>query len=103
MVNIQWNKPILMEALKLWTGYDYSSFPIRNDLLLKEKFGDDYIYWLGILKNIVKEFYNTDAHLVASDNREMLNMAVKEFKRKYNEVGDDIIEILSWCYSYDYR
>ncbi len=97
-------KEDLINAITIWTGYGRSLFPVRNDKLIMELYGDDQgnriISYLDLLKNA---FYLSDAKFRAPNLKSMGDMAIADFKTKHPNLDAIIYEIFSWCYTYDYK
>jgi len=83
--DIRMNSPVLIEAFRVWSGRGVSSWPARSEARLR------------------LHFYQTDAWRREVDLAEMANIASAHFKLLHPEVAEEIVEILAWCYSYDYK
>jgi hypothetical protein len=55
------------------------------------------------IKTLEEDFYSTNASQKAADLREMGDVAAREFKSKHPGIPDEIVQIFTWCYTYDYR
>lgn len=94
--------PILTEALIAWSGWGKYSYPQRDPSVLKNMFG-------GILsaklmrkiETLENDFYSSNAGYTAADLKRMDALASAQFKDKHPEISNRIVEILSWCYTYD--
>jgi hypothetical protein len=94
----------LSEALKLWTGYDTSSWPKRDDAAIKSTFGTQKAEEvLAELRAIERDFYRYKAHAEAETLAEAGAGAKEEFRRLHPELPNLISDIFAWCYTYDYK
>jgi hypothetical protein len=94
----------LREAIRLWAGWDVSPMPLRNEQRVMEHFGDDYGQYL--MKEIMileADFYESSAHIFASSLVEMSELASKEFVAKHPKADKEIVEVLAWCYTFDFK
>jgi len=96
--------PLIVEACLIWTGFGRTATPQRDDSSLRTRFGNESASRLQtILKSLENEFYQSDAWKMATDLREMGELAGRDFKSKHPEVPDEIVQALKWCYTYDYK
>jgi len=58
---------------------------------------------LPIIKALEDDFYSTDANFVADNLQEMGKVASEQFRRKYPNIADEIIDAFEWCYTFDFR
>ena len=94
----------ISEALIVWTGWGDSNRPIRDELRLVDRYGEDRARELiAILRRLEDEFYESDARFTVADLAEMGDMAAARFRDLHPELTRDAIESLAWCYSYDFK
>lgn len=98
------NSPQLIEAVRVWTGWGLSITPSRDDARLAKQFGDEAAAkLLPVIKALEKDFYSSDARLVAADLEEMDKLASEQFKRKHPAVAEEIAKAFAWCYTFDFK
>ena len=98
------NSDQLIKAVQIWTGWGTSVAPNRSDSRLEDTLGKDLAAdLLPLIKFLEDEFYMSDAQYVASDLREMEQLASTHFKEKYPTVADEIVKAFAWCYSFDFK
>jgi hypothetical protein len=96
--------PLLLDAIRLWTGFDSEMMPIRNDARIEARFGSAAAAeLLPIIKSLADDFYKTDARFTAKDLPEMGRLSEEHFKKKHPNLNDvdAISEVFSWCYTFD--
>jgi hypothetical protein len=98
------NSSQLIEAVRVWTGWGRSIAPSRDDARLVNHFGDQVAArLLPLIKSLEKDFYSSDAQLVAANLQEMEKLASEQFKRKHPAVADEIVKAFAWCYTFDFK
>ncbi len=98
------NSPLLIEAVVTWTGWGQTPKPRRMDSCVADRFGAEAAaILLPIVKSLEEEFYSSDAKNVAADIQEMERLSAEQFRRKHPEIGDEIVNAFSWCYTYDFK
>ena len=96
--------PSISSAIVVWVGWGTTSHPSRDVGRLVSEFGEDATHeLLPQLHEIEKEFYSSDARLVATDLVEMAEMAKARFRNLHPSISDEAINALAWCYTYDYK
>jgi hypothetical protein len=94
----------LVEAFTEWSGFGKYSFPNRSEYRLLAKFpnptGETYLIEI---RQLVNDYYKSDAHIYASDLQEMIDLSNRDFRSLHPDTDERIIEILAWCYSFDYK
>lgn len=94
----------LVEAIVLWTGWGRVVMPIRDDLAVRNRFGDEEAgKLLLIIKSLENDFYSSDARLVAANLVEMAKLAEAHFRNMHPAVADEITRAFSWCYTFDFK
>jgi len=98
------DSPILIEAFRIWSGWGVSSWPALSESRLKLQFGDGQAERLmTVINRLSDDFYKTDAGEKEADLVKMGNIARAQFKALHPEVAEEIVEILKWRYSYDFK
>jgi len=96
--------PLLAEAFAVWTGKGVSPMPNRNDERLIAHFGAKVAQdLLPILKSLEKDYYAAAQESMSADLNEMIVAASATFRRMHPDITEDVVKILDWCCSYDWR
>lgn len=96
--------PLLGEAVVVWTGWGRTSWPVRDEQLVIERFGiDSAVVLLPLIKNLEDDFYSSGARFSVADLKEMGDVAAAQFREKHPEIPEDAVEALAWCYTFDYK
>lgn len=104
MGEMNYNSTQLIEAVRIWTGWGTSLSPNRNDARVVQHYGAaTAAKLLPIIKSLEDDFYSSDARFTAVDLAEMAALASKQFAQKHPGVDKDVIEALSWCYTFDFK
>ena len=91
-------------AIVVWTGYDQSSWPARDEDRLVAEFGLELATELvPLVRRLDDDFYASDAHLTASDLSTMAQEASAAFRGLHPEISEEAVAALTWCYTYDYK
>jgi hypothetical protein len=94
----------LSEAAALWSGSGMFSMPSRDWTRVIKRFGEmNAKPLIEKLKSLEDDFYATDAHRYAKDVNEMGEMAANDFRSQHPGIPDDIVNVFTWCYTYDFR
>jgi hypothetical protein len=94
----------LSEALVVWTGKGATAWPSRDEARLVERFGESgALELLPVLRQLANDFYLSTAHNTAPDLTTMSNAAAADFRRMHPEIGDEGVEALAWCYTFDHK
>lgn len=94
----------ISEAIIVWTGWGDSNRPVRDEVRLVERFGEEKARdLLPTLRRLEDEFYESDARFTVADLSEMGDKAASRFRELHPELTLDAIESFAWCYSYDYK
>ena len=102
ITNLQ--SPQLIEAVRVWVGWGYRSWPGRDDERLVKHFGAEIAAkLLPLIKSLITDFYSSDAHLVAVDLQDMGRLASEQFKQKHPTVADEIVQAFAGCYTFDFK
>jgi hypothetical protein len=94
----------VMEAVVLWTGWQRTAWPQRDKSRLVARFG--VVAAEVLLAEVLRleaDFYGSRAWAVVSDLSAMGDLAADEFRAMHPEVGEDAVQALAWCYTFDYR
>ena len=98
------HSPLLIEAIRLWTGWGQSTIPSRDDKRLVDHFGEAVAAkLLPLIKSLENDFYSSDARLAAFNLQEMEKMASEHFRRKHPTVAEEIVKTFAWCYTFDFK
>jgi hypothetical protein len=99
-----WESPLLVEAVLVWTGWGQHAWPRRDDSYVINRFGSDMAAdLLCVIRSLVDDFYSSDAKHVAGNLAEMERMASEEFRKKRPGIADEIVRALAWCYTFDFK
>jgi hypothetical protein len=102
MINLA--SPVLVEAVRIWSGKDLFSWPHPDGARVKLRLGADAAEGLlPVIMKLTSDFYSTDAHLKTGDLTEMGRLAREHFKRLHPDAAEEIAEIIEWCYTFDNR
>ncbi len=66
-------------------------------------FGKDGVDLVHAVHRLEDDFYRSDARLTADDLVLMGEQAAAEFRALHPEVGEDAVQALKWCYTYDFK
>lgn len=95
---------VISEAIVVWTGRGRSSWPSRDEQLLRERFGDEAtIDLLPVVEQLEEDFYKSEAHTRSRSVVDMGQMAAADFRLLHPEIADEAVDALAWCYMYDYK
>jgi hypothetical protein len=98
------NNTVLADAVNLWTGFGSSVLPCRNDNLLIDRFGFDIAQGLINIINYLKiDFYSSKANIIASGLKEMGELSINDFNKKYPDLPNSIGKAFAWCYTFDFK
>jgi hypothetical protein len=96
--------PLLAEAFAVWTGKGVSPMPKRDDDQVIAHFGAKVAQdLLPIIKSLEKDFYAAAKETISRDLNEMIEVASATFRAMHPDVSEDVVKILDWCCSYDWR
>lgn len=78
--------------------------PKRNDDRLIAYFGPKVAQdLLPIIKSLEKDFYAAGKENISRDLNEMIDAASAAFRRMHPDISEDVVKILAWCCSFDWR
>lgn len=98
------SSPQLIEAVRLWAGWGQSTAPSRNDQRLTDHLSEHAAAaLLPLIKLLENDFYSSDARITAANLQEMRQLASEQFKQKHPGVAEEIVEVLAWCYTFDFK
>jgi hypothetical protein len=104
MGEMNYNSPQLAEAVRIWTGWGTSLLPNRNDARVVQHYGEEKAaQLLPMIKLLEDDFYTSDARFTAEDLAEMAVVASQHFAQKHPGIDEDIVEALTWCYTFDFK
>lgn len=93
----------LARALILWSGHGVASFPQWDRVAVTAALGEDEgREVLAELDRLVDIFYRSEAH-ITEPSISMVQAAITDFIRQVPETDSLTVDILAWCYSYDYK
>lgn len=96
--------PQLAEAVRIWTGWGTNISPNRDDARVVQHYGEvTASRLLPIIKSLEDDFYASDARFTAADLAEMAVVASQQFAQQHPGIDQDILDALSWCYTFDFR
>jgi len=55
------------------------------------------------LKQLEADCYLSDAHVLATDMSDMANRCARDFRARRPDVPAEVVDVLVWCYTFDYR
>ena len=58
---------------------------------------------LAAIRQLVEDFYSSDAYDTAPDLRSMTDKAEGEFRSRHPDMSDAAVDALAWAYSYDMK
>jgi len=94
----------ISNAIVVWTGWGYSSWPQRDEQRLIQEFGAERAgVLIHKLQELEEDFYSSNARFVAKDLAEMGQIASEQFRSKHPELAEEAIQALAWCYTYDFK
>jgi hypothetical protein len=94
----------LIDAVRIWSSWGESSWPNRDDSRLRWKLGITKAErLLPAIKRLHADFYLSDANFKAGDLAEMAKLAKEHFQTLHPDVPEEIANIFSWCYTFDWR
>lgn len=94
----------LSQAIIVWSGWGDSPWPVREESRLIDAYGKERA--AELMPQVLAKadlFYESDARFVARDLAEMGDRAIADFRREGTELTDAALEVLAWCYTYDYK
>lgn len=98
----KWDSPVFTEAFLIWTAHGRDFIPRRNSAAVVTRFGTKAASeLLPAMQSMIDEFYQSEALYIATNPKELGDMAIKEFKAKHSEVADEVLEAMAWCYTFD--
>jgi hypothetical protein len=91
-------------AVIIWTGWGQASRPLRDEGHLVKEFGQMAAADLmPRIRALEYEFYASDARFLAANLEEMGDMVANDFRQQHPEVPEDVIQALTWCYTWDFK
>lgn len=95
---------LVSEAILVWTGWCETSWPVRDEQRLVARFGEKIAEnLLPVVRELERQFYESDAHLRAADLSAMGALAARRFRMLHPELSEDAVDALAWCYTFDNR
>lgn len=95
---------LLTRAIVVWTGWERSSSPAHDEGAVVAAFGEEQgLDLLVRVRALEDEFYLSNANNEAPDLVAMGRQAAAEFSRKHPEIGEEAVQALAWCYTYDFK
>ena len=95
--------PRVADAVVMWSGYGTKSWPARDERRVEAAFGGSAGELMRCVRALVDDFYASDARHVAVDLADMGRRAEADFRVRHPEVAEQVVEALSWCYTFDFR
>ena len=94
----------LVRAIRLWTGYGDLAWPRRDEAAVFREFGEaDGKKLLATLKILEDQFYVSEANSTAPDLIEMGVQAAADFRLKYPDAPEAVVDAFTWCYTFDHK
>lgn len=98
----EWRR--VADAIVVWSGWGRGAQPHRNDESLVRHLGrQEAANLLPVVRELVDDFYSSDARYTAADLPEMARLASEQFLRKHPDSPDEAVRALAWCYTFDYK
>jgi hypothetical protein len=98
------NSATVSEAIVTWTGWGRSMSPDEDEALVVRRFGATLAgELLPLVRQLVNEFYSSDAQHVPRDLSKMGEIAEGQFRQKHPELSEEAVRALGWCYTFDNR
>lgn len=95
---------ILTRAVVFWTGWGRATWPDRDDDKLIAEYGDDVgLDLVQAVHRLEDDFYSSNARFTEDNLALMGEHAAAEFRDRHPEIGEDGVQALTWCYTYDYK
>lgn len=95
---------LVSQALVVWLGYGDRPYPDSSDERLSERIGSrEAAKLLPRVRQLVEEFYESDACHFAPDLETMAGMASAPFEERHPELSAEAVEALAWSYTYDFK
>jgi hypothetical protein len=95
---------LLPDAIAVWAGWGVTPMPKRSDERVIAHFGAQVAEeLLPVIRSLEGDFYAPASAILAKDLNEMGKMASELFREKHPGVSEEIIKILDWCFTYDFR
>ena len=96
--------PLLPDVIAVWAGWGVSPMPKQNDERVIAHFGPQVAQeLLPVIKSLEGEFYASATDILSNDLSEMGKIASERFREKHPGISEEIVKILAWCYTYDFR
>lgn len=102
-MSIEFNSE-LTAALRIWSGFEDYAWPNRDDERLTARLGNEAAAkLLPQIKELSDAFYESTAWQTAADIADMARIASADFRERYPEAPDEVVNTLAACYTYDYK
>lgn len=94
----------LSKAIVVWTGFDVTKWPQRDESRVVEHFGvDAAVDLVQLITALEEDFYTSTAHQTVPGLAEMARQAASEFRERHPEISSDAVEAFAWCYAWDWK
>src|SRR5262245_1060272 len=101
---MNYNSPLLAEAVRVWAGWGSNPSPSRDEARVVQRYGAaTAAKLLPVIKSLEDDFYASDARFIAVDLQQMAALASEQFAQKHPGIDKDIVEALAWCYTFDFK
>jgi hypothetical protein len=88
----------ISDALVVWTGRHRTAWPHRDERRLIDTYGEAAaVELVPIIRELEREFYESDARMTAPDLASMGDRAKARFRELYPELSEDALEALAFA------
>lgn len=78
--------------------------PNRSDERVIVRFGAQAAQeLLPVIEVLERDYYAPASEILGSDLSEMGSAASERFRKKHPSISEEIVKILTWCFTYDFR
>lgn len=99
-----YKSPQLAGAIRIWAGWGSNPSPSRDEARVVQHYGATAAAkLLPVIKSLEDDFYASDARFTAVDLQQMAALASEQFVQKHPGIDKGIVEVLAWCYTFDFK
>jgi hypothetical protein len=96
--------PLLLNAIAVWAAWGVSPMPKRSDERVIAQFGAQVAKdLLPEIKSLASDYYAPASNILGSDLSEMAKVASELFREKHPGISEEVVKILAWCFTYNFR
>jgi hypothetical protein len=98
------DETIVSQAIIAWIGWGERSWPSQDERRIVDSVGSDKAAeLLPRLRELKKEFFESNARHTVANLQDMGEAAAGEFRRQHPEISDEAVQALTWLYTYTYK